>query len=48
MTLTTSPVTFDALAPFRLPPDLRLTPEPFELVCSENGEAVLELAANGR
>ena len=48
MTLTTSPVTFDALAPLRLPPDLRLTPEQFELVCTENREAVLELAADGR
>ena len=56
MTLTTSPATahavsaasFDALAPLRLPPDLRLTPEQFELVCTENREAVLELAADGR
>jgi Uma2 family endonuclease len=47
MTLTTSPA-LDALAPLRLPPDLRLTPEQFELVCAENREAVLELAANGR
>ena len=43
MTLTTSP------APaLRLPPDLHLTPEPFELVCAENRDAVLELAADGR
>jgi Uma2 family endonuclease len=56
MTLTTSPATghaasaacFDALAPLRLPQDLRLTPEQFELVCAENREAVLELAADGR
>lgn len=42
MTLTTSPATT-----LRLPPDLRLTPEQFELVCAENREAVLELAADG-
>ncbi|MEO1003766.1 MAG: Uma2 family endonuclease [Cyanobacteria bacterium J06638_7] len=52
MTLTTSPASassaFDALAPLRLPVDLRLTPEQFELVCAENREAVLELSANGR
>jgi len=56
MTLTSSPATtqtaaaasLDALAPLRLPPDLRLTPEQFELVCAENREAVLELAADGR
>jgi len=56
MTLTTSPATthpasaasFDALAPLRLPPDLRLTPEQFELVCAENRDAVIELAADGR
>ena len=56
MTLTTSPATthtaaaasFDALAPLRLPPDLRLTPEQFELVCADNREAVLELAADGQ
>ncbi|QPN65917.1 Uma2 family endonuclease [Synechococcus sp. CBW1006] len=58
MTLTTSPshaqaptasaAPFDALAPLRLPLDLRLSPEQFELVCSENREAVLELAADGR
>ena len=35
------------LAPLRLPPDLRLTPEQFERVCAENREAVLELAADG-
>ena len=43
MTLTTSPATT-----LLLPPDLRLTPEQFELVCAENREAVLELAADGR
>jgi Uma2 family endonuclease len=48
MTLTTSPGTLDALAPLRLPPDLRLTPEQFALVCTESREAVLELAADGR
>ena len=48
MTLTTSPPPWDALAPLRLPHDLRLTPEQFELVCAENREAVLELAADGR
>ena len=37
----------DALAQLRLPAALRLTPEQFELVCTENREAVLELAANG-
>ena len=45
MTLTTSPA--DALSPLRLPPDLRLTPEQFELVCAEtglrNGELVFQL-----
>jgi len=58
MTLTPSPPpagaaaapcpAFDALAPLRLPPELRLTPEQFELVCAENREAVLELSADGR
>jgi Uma2 family endonuclease len=56
MSLTTNPATasaapgaaFDALAPLRFPPDLRLTPEQFALVCAENREAVLELAADGR
>jgi Uma2 family endonuclease len=37
----------DALAPLLLPAALRLTPQQFELVCAENREAVLELAANG-
>jgi Uma2 family endonuclease len=31
-----------------LPPELRLTPEQFALVCDANPEAVLELAADGR
>jgi Uma2 family endonuclease len=55
MTFTTGPAqshlgssaSFDALAPLRLPHELRLTPEQFELVCAENREAVLELAADG-
>ena len=38
----------DALAPLRLPPDLRLSPEQFERVCAENRDAVLELTADGR
>lgn len=45
MTFTTSPAPAPAL---RLPPDLHLTPEQFELVCAENRDAVLELAADGR
>ncbi|MFU8884500.1 MAG: Uma2 family endonuclease [Cyanobacteriota bacterium] len=53
MTLTTSPAAttptgLDTLALLRLPPNLRLTPEQFELVCAENREAVLELTADGR
>ena len=55
MTLSASPATSEATqrcprdpsAPLRLPPDLRLTPEQFELVCAENRDAVLELAAGG-
>jgi Uma2 family endonuclease len=43
---STSP--FHALAPLRLPPDLRLTLEQFALLCAENREVVLELAADGR
>lgn len=43
---TTTPA--DALAPLRFPPDLRLTPEQFALLCAENREAVLELAADGQ
>jgi len=37
-----------ALAPLLLPPDLRLTPEQFVLVCEANPEAVLELASDGQ
>jgi Uma2 family endonuclease len=56
MTLSTSPAQThpgpsaspDALAPLRLPMELRLTPEQFEQVCAANREAVLELAADGR
>ena len=56
MTLTTSPApssatpgaASDALGCLRLPHELRLTPEQFALVCAENREAVLELAADGR
>jgi hypothetical protein len=55
MTLTTSPAVelnataapVDCLVPLRLHPELRLTPEQFALVCAENREAVLELAADG-
>jgi Uma2 family endonuclease len=55
MALTTTPAAahtssdspVDARAPLRLPPDLRLTPEQFELVCAANREAVLELSADG-
>ena len=44
MNLSTSPT----FAPLRLPYELRLTPEPFELMCAENREEELELAADGR
>jgi hypothetical protein len=53
MTISASPFAaepttpFHALAPLRVPPDLRLTPEQFALLCAENREAVLELAADG-
>jgi len=53
MTISASPLTpeattpFHALAPLRFPPNLRLTPEQFALLCAENREAVLELAADG-
>jgi Uma2 family endonuclease len=46
MTLIPS-ATSDVL-PLKFPSGLRLTPEQFELVCAENREAVLELAADGR
>jgi Uma2 family endonuclease len=48
MSLTTSPAGLDDLALLRLPPDLRLTPAQFALVCAENRDAVLELAPDGR
>jgi Uma2 family endonuclease len=51
MTIATrgdDPASFNGLVPLRFPPDLRLTPEQFALVCAENREAVLELAADGR
>lgn len=54
MTLSASPVALDAdtsfhaLSPLRFPPGLQLTPEQFALLCAENREAVLELAADGR
>jgi Uma2 family endonuclease len=38
----------DGPSPLLLPPDLRLTPEQFELVCQANPEAVLELTADGQ
>ena len=38
----------DSPSPLLLPPDLRLTPEQFELVCQANPEAVLELTADGQ
>ena len=34
--------------PLKFPSGLRLSPEQFELVCAENRETVLELAADGR
>lgn len=37
-----------AWAPLRFPPDLRLAPEQFALLCAENREAVLELNADGQ
>lgn len=36
------------MAPLLLPRELRLTPEPFALVCAANPEAVLELSADGQ
>lgn len=38
----------DALPPLRFPSGLRLTPDQFALLCAENRDAVLELAADGR
>lgn len=40
-------MTLDALAPLRLPADLRLSPEQFTAVCIANPQAVLELSAEG-
>ncbi len=34
-------------SPLVLPPELRLSPEQFALVCQANPDAVLELSANG-
>ncbi|MCS5699176.1 Uma2 family endonuclease [Cyanobium sp. FGCU-52] len=52
MTLAPPPATTEApgagLPPLLLPPDLRLSPEQFALVCDANPEAVLELAADGQ
>ena len=45
MSLSSSPV---ASASLRFPSKLRLTPDQFALLCAENREAVLELAADGR
>ncbi|MCS5693345.1 Uma2 family endonuclease [Cyanobium sp. FGCU-6] len=53
MSISASPVASElstpvhALAPLRVPPDLRLTPVQFAQLCAENREAVLELAADG-
>jgi len=51
MTISSSPVASDltsATAPLRFPSNLRLTPDQFALLCAENRDAVLELAADGR
>ena len=54
MTLFASPVSSaftspsNAIAPLRFPANLRLTPDQFALLCAENRDAVLELAADGR
>jgi hypothetical protein len=37
-----------AEAPLLLPPELRLSPEQFALVCQANPNAVLELDASGQ
>lgn len=47
MTLAPPAPSSDALAPLRLPADLRLSPEQFTAVCIANPEAVLELSAEG-
>jgi len=46
--MTLTPSATPELLPLKFPSGLRLTPEQFELVCAENREAVLELAADGR
>ncbi len=48
MTLAPPAAPADALAPLRLPADLRLTPEQFAALCQGNPNAVLELDASGR
>jgi len=54
MTISASPsapestTPFHALSPLRFPFDMRLTPVQFALLCAENREAVLELAADGQ
>ena len=47
MTLAPPAAPTDALAPLRLPAELRLTPEQFAAVCQANPNAVLELDAGG-
>ncbi|MEB3260161.1 MAG: Uma2 family endonuclease [Cyanobacteriota bacterium] len=42
------PAPATGLVPLLLPPDLKLTPEQFALVCAANPEAVLELTAAGQ
>jgi Uma2 family endonuclease len=48
MTLAPPAAPADALAPLRLPADLRLTAEQFAALCQANPNAVLELDASGR
>lgn len=54
MSISASPVAAEptthvhALVPLRFPSDMRLTPVQFALLCAENREAVLELAADGQ
>lgn len=48
MTLAPPAPHSDALAPLRLPADLRLSPEQFAAVCIANPQAVLELTAEGQ
>jgi len=50
MTISSSPVGSDltsSIAPLLFPSNLRLTPDQFALLCAENRDAVLELAADG-